>query len=163
MSLVRPSDRERDKTIRVLREGCADGRLSAWTLEHRLERALATRSVDELRGLTVDIERISRLRAWLSRPADARPYDAAPEDACLWLDRIGPRPFLIGRSPTADLVIRDQSVSRRHAHIARTPEGFMLADLGSTNGTWLGSRRISQVEVAAGDRIALGAAPLLLI
>jgi hypothetical protein len=163
MSRVRPSDRDRDKAIRVLREGCADGRLSTSTLELRLERALATRSVDELRGLTVDIERISRLRAWLSQPATARRHIPEPEDPCLWLDGIGNRPFVIGRSPTADLVIRDRRVSRRHAHIARTTEGFMLADLGSTNGTWIGERRISQVEVAAGDRIALGAASLRLV
>ena len=159
MSAVRPSEHERDKTLSVLREGCAEGRLSDSTLEHRIERALAARTVAELRQLTVDIERVSHVKTWLTR----RPARPTPEQARLWLDGIGTRPFLLGRSREADLVLRDESVSRRHAQIVRTSDGFMLADLGSTNGTWLGGRRVGEVEVAPGDVIELGDHPLRLL
>jgi hypothetical protein len=163
MSGVRASERERDKTIRLLHDGCADGRLSASTLEERVERALAAKSVDELRQLTVDVERVSRLKAWLSQMVVLRRRSAAPPAACLWLSGIGTRPFVLGRSRQADLVVFDDTVSRRHAHIVRTADGFMLADLGSTNGTWLSGRRVGQVEVAAGDEIVLGDVPLRLL
>jgi pSer/pThr/pTyr-binding forkhead associated (FHA) protein len=53
-------------------------------------------------------------------------------------------------------------VARLHAQIVRTPEGFVLTDLGSTNGTWLAGRRVGQVEVAAGDVVRLGEQPLRL-
>jgi hypothetical protein len=163
MSRVRASERERDKTIRVLRDGCAEGRLSASTLEQRVERALAAGSVDELRQLTLDVKRVSRLKVSLSQLVTLRRPAAPPEEACLWLEGIGPRPFVVGRSREADLVVCDESVSRRHAHIVRTTDGFMLADLGSTNGTWLSGRRVGQVEVSAGDLIELGELPLRLL
>jgi hypothetical protein len=43
-----------------------------------------------------------------------------------------------------------------------TADGFVLTDLGSTNGTWLAGRRVGQVEVAAGDVVRLGDLPLRL-
>ena len=160
MSRVRASERERDKTIRVLHDGCADGRLSTSTLEQRVERALAAKSVGELRQLTVDVKRVPRLKAWLSHAAVPLRRSAAPRAACLWLEGIGSRPFVVGRSREADLILSDDTVSRRHAQIVRTTDGFMLADLGSTNGTWLGDRRVGQVEVAVGDSIVVGDVPL---
>jgi hypothetical protein len=162
---VRASERERDETIRVLNDGCADGRLSTATHEERIERALAAKTVDELRQLTMDVPRVLGPKAWLSKtlvPAIRRRV-ATAQAPCLWLDGIGFQPFVVGRSPRADLVMTDETVSRRHAHIVRTPDGFMLADLGSTNGTWLGGRRVGQVEIAAGDVVLLGDAALRLL
>lgn len=163
MSPMRPSERERDATIRVLHDGCAQGRLSATTLEQRVEHALAARSVDDLHRLTADVERVSRLKAWLSRSARLWPPRKDAPGACLWLEGIGPRPFVLGRSGEADLVVRDDSVSRRHAQIVRTPDGFVLCDLGSTNGTWLAGRRVGQVQLVPGDVIELGNVPLRMI
>ena len=162
MSSVRASERERERTLRVLHDGCADGRISVTTLEQRVERALAARSIDELRRLTIDVKPVSRLRAWLAQVMTLHAHSAAAGAACLWLEDVGARPFVVGRSRKADFVISDECVSRRHAHIVRTADGFVLVDLGSTNGTWLGGRRVGEVAVAAGDVIELGKVELRL-
>ncbi|MBQ1071723.1 FHA domain-containing protein [Micromonospora sp. C31] len=71
--------------------------------------------------------------------------------------RVGPERQVIGRAPTADVVVHDAHLSRRHAEVWLTGEGATLADLGSTNGTWLNDRRITGVErLADGDVIRLG-------
>ncbi|MGK5521857.1 FHA domain-containing protein [Micromonospora sp. URMC 107] len=71
--------------------------------------------------------------------------------------RVGPQRQVIGRAPTADIVVHDAHLSRRHAEVWLTGEGAALADLGSTNGTWLNDRRITGVErLADGDVIRLG-------
>ncbi|RLK13445.1 type III secretion system (T3SS) inner membrane Yop/YscD-like protein [Micromonospora sp. M71_S20] len=71
--------------------------------------------------------------------------------------RVGPGRQVIGRAPTADIVVHDAHLSRRHAEVWLTGEGAALADLGSTNGTWLNDRRITGVErLADGDVIRLG-------
>jgi hypothetical protein len=163
MSPMRASESDRERTIRALHDGCADGRLSTSTLEQRVEQALAARSVDELRQLTLDVKRVPRVRAWLSQTLSGRSDAAAPEGACLWLDGIGKRPFVFGRSRASDLVLSGDTVSRRHAQIVRTDHGFVLRDLGSLNGTWLAGRRVGQVEVAPGDVIELGDVPVRLL
>lgn len=43
----------------------------------------------------------------------------------------------IGRLPASDVVLSDPRVSRRHAEISRSPEGAVVLDRGSTNGTYL--------------------------
>lgn len=50
---------------------------------------------------------------------------------------VGTRPFVIGRSPSADLVIDHAAVSRRHARIVRVPDGYLVEDLESRNGVCL--------------------------
>jgi hypothetical protein len=153
---VRASDREREATLRVLGDGRAEGRLSTSTFEERVERALTARTTGELRQLTVDVERLTAVRAWWAQVRGSKPAEAAPEEASVCLDELGPGPFRVGRSGEADLVVRDLTVSRLHAQILHTPDGFVLTDLGSTNGTWLGGRRVGQVEVVPGDAVLLG-------
>jgi diguanylate cyclase (GGDEF)-like protein len=64
---------------------------------------------------------------------------------------------LIGRAADADLVIDDPAVSSHHARVARTSEGgFYVQDLESTNGTFVGSRKISLFPLMSGDRLQLG-------
>ena len=68
----------------------------------------------------------------------------------------------IGRGQEADLQIDDPTVSRVHARIARRPNGlFFVEDLASTNGTFVGPRRVSICALASGDRIQLGPKVLL--
>jgi DNA-binding winged helix-turn-helix (wHTH) protein len=43
--------------------------------------------------------------------------------------------LMIGRDPTCDISIQDRQVSRYHARVTPTPEGVMVEDLGSKNGT----------------------------
>jgi hypothetical protein len=68
---------------------------------------------------------------------------------------------VIGRSRRCDIVLADPNVSRQHIEIRRQGDGFMLRDLGSTNGTRLNRRDIKQAVLQHGDRIELGSTELL--
>jgi hypothetical protein len=51
---------------------------------------------------------------------------------------LGTSPITIGRSPECTLVLDDDYASGRHARLSPTPSGWVVEDLGSTNGTFLG-------------------------
>ncbi len=64
---------------------------------------------------------------------------------------------VLGRGSEADLWVEDPALSRKHAKISRTADGhFLLEDLRSTNGTFVGARRCDKSELMTGDRIQLG-------
>jgi len=66
-------------------------------------------------------------------------------------------PLLIGRGPDAAIRLDDDYVSTRHARIAASGDQWFVEDLGSTNGTYLGSRRLTQPAVVqAGSQIRIG-------
>src|SRR3954454_8456289 len=68
-------------------------------------------------------------------------------------------PVLIGRGPDSDFVIRDATVSRRHAAIHREGYDWFVEDLGSKNGTRVNGRPVSRrAAIAPGDELAFGAA-----
>ncbi len=67
-----------------------------------------------------------------------------------------PRPFTIGRDEDVDLTVADNSVSRMHAAIEATPLGYVVSDLGSTNGTYVNEQRVLSRILAAGDRVRTG-------
>ena len=60
----------------------------------------------------------------------------------------------IGRSPAADIVLDDASVSRRHALIARRGEQSVILD--DRNGVHVNGKRVSEAPLADGDVIACG-------
>jgi len=63
----------------------------------------------------------------------------------------------IGSHPKNDVVADHTTVSRRHATITRKADGFELADLGSTNGTFVNGRRLTEpVVLKSGDEIKFG-------
>lgn len=64
--------------------------------------------------------------------------------------------LVIGRDSSCDLVVVDDAVSRRHATIEPTDEGFVIADNGSTNGTFVNDARIERHVLEAGDRFRIG-------
>jgi hypothetical protein len=68
---------------------------------------------------------------------------------------------VIGRSRRCDIVLTDPNVSRQHAEIRRQDDGFLLRDLGSTNGTRVNRRDVQQAVLQHGDRIELGTTELL--
>jgi diguanylate cyclase (GGDEF)-like protein len=64
---------------------------------------------------------------------------------------------IIGRGTEADVWIDDTGVSRRHARITCRSDGhYVVEDLGSTNGTFLGPQRVETCAIEPGDRIQLG-------
>lgn len=63
---------------------------------------------------------------------------------------------VIGRSSETDLPLDDTGVSRRHAEIRRTPHGYELVDLGSTNGSFVNGERVSAVALTDGSLITIG-------
>ncbi len=71
---------------------------------------------------------------------------------------VGPRGATLGRSRDCDIVVDDANVSRQHAELRPRGGGWVLSDLGSTNGTRLNGRSIQTPEVVRpGDEIELGA------
>lgn len=69
----------------------------------------------------------------------------------------GSAAILIGRDESADLVIDDQSASRRHAVIEKHEDGYYLRDLGSANGTYFdGLLHSKQARLREGDRFRIG-------
>jgi hypothetical protein len=65
--------------------------------------------------------------------------------------------FTIGRDSRNDLAVDDMTVSRIHARLERTPVGWVLKDLSSTNGTRVNGWRVrGQVTVRAGDMVRFG-------
>ena len=62
----------------------------------------------------------------------------------------------IGRSKDNDLVLPDERVSRHHAGILKTKEGFILNDLGSYNGTLLNGKTIQSSSLIDRDEIKVG-------
>ena len=78
------------------------------------------------------------------------------------LSRVADEPeFSIGTSPSNQLVLSDPTVSRHHCVIESTGRGFRLRDLGSTNGTRLGSIHIEAVAVTPEVTFQLGTSNIL--
>lgn len=170
---LRVSDAERDKAISQLGERFAEGRLTHDTFVHRVEAALRARHRGDLAELLADLPSPRRLgstllaygqRRWAAgtgwaagtrgmprgRPAASPPMLMFPSG-----DR---HRFTIGRDAACDMVLPDPTVSRWHAGLKREPGGWVLDDLGSTNGTTLNGWRVREtVPVRAGDRVSFGA------
>ncbi|HEY3343648.1 MAG TPA: FHA domain-containing protein [Anaerolineaceae bacterium] len=90
-----------------------------------------------------------------------------PETSYLLVMNAGPTPgkeypldkneVFIGRDLTNDIVINDAEVSRRHARLVAQAGGYILEDLGSTNGTFVnGQRLMGPYILRAGETVTLG-------
>jgi len=65
-------------------------------------------------------------------------------------------PVVIGRQAGATLKIGNASVSRRHAVIEKEGDRFVIADLGSRNGTFVNDMPVRRRELQHGDRVRIG-------
>jgi predicted component of type VI protein secretion system len=64
---------------------------------------------------------------------------------------------LMGRDVSNDIILGDSEISRQHTRLTRTPGGYVIEDLGSTNGTFVNSERLMAPRVLnPGDLVALG-------
>jgi ABC-type multidrug transport system ATPase subunit len=64
--------------------------------------------------------------------------------------------FSIGRDPKSDIVMTDSRVSWRHAVLRVDGNGWIVEDLGSTNGTFLGPQRLDRIEIREECVVRLG-------
>lgn len=70
---------------------------------------------------------------------------------------------VIGRQSECEIPIPSEEVSRRHAELKVTPDGVMVEDLGSSNGTYVNDRRITRQLMKAGDELRLDTIRFLLL
>ncbi len=151
----------------ALRDGFADGRLTHETLVHRAEATLLARTSTDLRGLVADLPRPGLLSA-----AATAAYRRVRGSADRWrrgfplvlrLPSGSQRRFTVGRELACDMTLADQTVSRWHASLHRDSDGWLLDDLGSTNGTWLNGWRVTTASrITPGDLVSFGAVTFVL-
>jgi hypothetical protein len=164
---IRVSDADRDKVLAELRVGYVEGRLTDETFAHRVEAVLLARASRDLRTVVADLPRPRGI--WVRARAMYRQASRTTDrwlrgwPPVLTLPR-GPQPrFTIGRELACDMTLADDTVSRWHASLERVTSGWLLADLGSTNGTRLNGWRVTgPVPVRPGDMVSFGAATYLL-
>jgi len=71
--------------------------------------------------------------------------------------KLAPGPeYVIGRSPSADLLLEDPESSVRHALVTAREGRFFIRDLGSSNGTLVNGERIREAPLVPGDEIVIG-------
>ncbi len=69
----------------------------------------------------------------------------------------------VGRHPDSDIFLDDITVSRRHAEFERTPDGYVVRDVGSLNGTYLNRERIDSSALKTGDEVQIGKFKLVFV
>ena len=69
---------------------------------------------------------------------------------------IAQAPLTLGRSPECTIQLADDSVSRQHCRVSPGPDGVVLVDNGSTNGTYVNGTAVSARHLRDGDRIQVG-------
>jgi hypothetical protein len=168
---VRVSDAERDRALRALRDASAQGRLSTDTFAWRIERALRSRNRVELSDLTRDLPSRSPLADAIIRSASSmsafinRVRDAwrSPRQDRLRLPGDTRHPYLLGRARDCDLLLKSPTVSRSHARLHHGPDGWVLTDLHSTNGTRVNGWRVTKPELLLpGDLVSFGSLTFLI-
>jgi len=68
----------------------------------------------------------------------------------------------LGRHPESEIMLDDITVSRRHASIERTQDGYVVSDAGSLNGTYVNHERIERAALRHGDELQVGKFRLVL-
>ena len=69
--------------------------------------------------------------------------------------------WVIGRAQECDLVVAEAQVSSHHCRLTHQADGFLLEDLGSTNGTFVNGERITSQRLNDGDRVNVGRTALI--
>ncbi len=82
--------------------------------------------------------------------------DSAREEVAVDTTRMTEGRLTIGRDPSCDLILAHVLISRRHAELTEVPQGYVLRDLGSQNGTYVNDERITEHKVQENDHIRIG-------
>ena len=166
--------RLRERLVQRLNTAYAGGLISDQTLVARLDQVLNRTLVDpqplvgdlwlrDRRGVLHN--RVSQVRAAVRSTIEAVFEGESSEDGSLeqllaldW-DHAA-EAIVIGRSSRCDVVLTEETVSRRHARLSHRDGCWILQDLDSTNGSYLNGRRVGRCELRPGDRLHLGEASL---
>ncbi|HET9861395.1 MAG TPA: FHA domain-containing protein [Nocardioidaceae bacterium] len=109
-------------------------------------------------------ERRAQRQAAKNRPKPARRPRGAPTHVAI-IDganageqiSLDEAPLLIGRGSDAAIRLDDDYVSTRHARIASSGDQWFVEDLGSTNGTYIGTQRLTQpTTLQLGSQVRIG-------
>jgi hypothetical protein len=100
------------------------------------------------------------------------PMGSLPRDAAVLIVRAGAQAgerFVLesgvthlGRHPDSEIMLDDITVSRRHVAIERTPDGYVVSDEGSLNGTYINQERVERALLHHGDELQIGKFRLVL-
>jgi pSer/pThr/pTyr-binding forkhead associated (FHA) protein len=96
--------------------------------------------------------RLAAAAVWSLAPGR---YLAIPDGDGVVVLRLG-RLTRIGRRPTADIVLDDATVSRRHALVLERAGAPVIADDRSRNGVYLNGKRIREARLRHGDEVQIG-------
>lgn len=102
-----------------------------------------------------------------TNPLPSQPESALSSTGSRWLVvargvgrpvmlKLDPGGITLGRSAENQMVLVDTQVSRFHARIVKSGDSWMIADLHSSNGTFVNEQKITIQNLALGDRIRLG-------
>lgn len=116
-----------------------------------------------------NLQDVSNVQERLAPPQPARPKPAVTAQQYALVVEIGPSArriytlkddtITVGRDLSNDIVIQDPEVSRWHLQLLRTPDGFAVKDLGSTNGSVLNGMRLTSTRpLKVFDTLELGTA-----
>jgi hypothetical protein len=157
----------RHRLARTLNAAYAEGLLSERTLAHRLDALLAGGLIDPAR-LVGDLTRrrtqrplgdsvMATINSLLHRLRGGAAATSGEPRILLALDWTGGcEQLVIGRHPSCDVIMADETVSRRHAQLTFRDGGWVLQDLESTNGTRLNGAYVGRCRLRPGDRLGLG-------
>jgi FHA domain-containing protein len=157
----------RHRLARTLNAAYAEGLLSDRTLAHRLDVLFAGELIDPARLVGDLTRRASRgslsERVWhtwaalRTRHGVSAGASLQEPGILLALDWTGAcEELVIGRHPSCDVVLGDDTVSRRHALLIFRDGGWIVRDLDSTNGTRLNGQSVGRCRLRPGDQLGLG-------
>lgn len=127
--------------------------------------------VSEIRRMLGDeLHQVVRTVHGVGYSFDARDVEVSTGESVfvLWIGdeaiHLRPGEAIIGRDPAAAVVIDSSDVSRQHARLFISDDHVTIEDLGSKNGTFVGSERLSAPRVLRGidDEITVGKTSVLL-
>ena len=124
-------------------------------------------ALDMLDDRTITLSAIDPLQDAPGNDDDvAIPVGELPKDRPVLIVRTGPQAGArftldsdvtrLGRHPDSEISRDDITVSRRHAEVQRTAEGYMVADSGSLNGTYVNQERVERAALRHGDEVQIG-------
>lgn len=145
----------------------AQGLLSQETHSYRLALLFGPQLVDpdalvgdlalrtQTRTLSAPASALTALRRYASSLAHHRRSTVAP--LVLALESVGEKDaVVIGRDTECDIVLSDETVSRRHVRLVFRDGTCVVQDLRSTNGTTLNGKHVGRSQLRRGDRLHLG-------